>query len=368
MRERLVEALECETVDVYLYVALDDPAVAVRRSWDVFTAAPSATEAQVLTAARDLNARVRFHRGPDPDGAAASQLSKVHACWLWIQEEEPYDWIVRTRPDLAWIEPVPPLNALPNDRVYVPGHFWPLADQFAVVPRQHAPVFFSAVDSLHVNASDWLVPGAGVPESLLFWHLATHAVPIQLYDGFVYAIARYNEGANCATLHLVRNLVCVAALGEDCGTALFAAFRRKCENLFNSKDDEDNVIAPLEDLRARLLAAPRPSDTLVVTTSGWDHDRVVGQLAFTFSTHDRRVDLAAAFLAYLDALIIDAAPNAACRPAVEHMLRNVTRALHDATLDLWTTHIGTMRCVPRCTEAHIRPLLHHPRPLAFVVR
>ena len=158
----------------------------------------------------------------DADAAAARpQLAKAAACFALVEAAEAssgrrYDWVVRSRPDLAWVAPAPPVAALRGDRVYVPGHFWPLGDMVAVTPRRYAEGVFRAVDALGDDggcASEQVarVAGAGAPESALYRALAERAVPTQLYDGFAFALARHREGANCATLHLVHSSACAAA-------------------------------------------------------------------------------------------------------------------------------------------------------------
>jgi hypothetical protein len=82
-------------------------------------------------------------------------------------------------------------------------------------------------------------------------------VPVQIYDGFTYAIARafpieaaqfltiqnvdcclvgYREGANCHTLHLVHHYACIllahsgrlTLTAQECHEALFDAHKARC--------------------------------------------------------------------------------------------------------------------------------------------
>ncbi|KAJ1447939.1 hypothetical protein M885DRAFT_541002 [Pelagophyceae sp. CCMP2097] len=254
LRGRLLDALGC-AVDLYFHIAVDDATVKeAHREWDGFTCAPTFNESDVARFAEDLGWPVRalqFHQegaGAVPHrcgaGSAAPaafpQLHKVAACWGLIADPGEYDWFVRVRPDLAWLAPVQPLRTFARDRVYVSGHFWPIGDQFAIVPAQFARVYFRAIESYYecrhrcdASPTPFYLQGTGAPESLLLRHLAESEVPAQLYDGFAYAIARHNEGANCLTLHLVHHHACVLLDGGGgCQKALFDVYRARCEREF----------------------------------------------------------------------------------------------------------------------------------------
>jgi hypothetical protein len=95
------------------------------------------------------------------------QLYKTAACFGLIESAEhtrtsmgqrPYDWIVRVRPDLAWVGTIAPLYSFRKDRVYLPGHFWPVGDMFAIVPRHLARSYFRAIDSFYDCTSSWVPP------------------------------------------------------------------------------------------------------------------------------------------------------------------------------------------------------------------
>lgn len=386
LRSRLLEAFECESVEPFFYLALDDPEVSLRRPWDHFSRAPPASEADVLSAVAEFrSARVYIHadRGEE-DSAAISQLSKLASCWRLVEAAEretgdEYDWVIRARPDLAWVERVLPLRYFAADRAYVSAHYWPIADQFAIVPRHLAPVYFAAIEALEphpTNCTNWLVQGAGVPESALFKHLVDAKLPIQLYDGFTYVVARFFEGANCATLHLAHNFACLMIFpkeSESCGRAFFRAYAARCAATFPSTIDPQNPsldVRPLRDLRERLRREITSShfiedvpSPLVLTTSGWDKSRIVGQLALSFlpKSGDRlRYRLVVAVTDLLDTLL--AQPLWQHDSGAPSPVMNATVALHHIFLDLWSSHVGTTRCVPTCTEAHIASLWRQPQP------
>ena len=179
-RRRLVDGLECETVDVFFYLALEEThETGARKAWDYFTRPPVISPQEVCNAALEFNPIVTvLHR----DGAAflqndcgedsrpdivLPQLYKTAACFGLIESAEhtrtsmgqrPYDWIVRVRPDLAWVGTIAPLYSFRKDRVYLPGHFWPVGDMFAIVPRHLARSYFRAIDSFYDCTSSWVPP------------------------------------------------------------------------------------------------------------------------------------------------------------------------------------------------------------------
>lgn len=171
LKKRLIEPLECETVDIYFYLELEEPReLTLRQAWDNFTQQPAITAEEVRAAALEFNpVTIVLHHGdikPLPHscgekGAPAksfSQLYKMAACFGLIESAENvdtrpppkhYDWIVRARPDLAWVGSVIPLESFRRDRVFLPAHFWPVGDMFALVPRQLARTYFRAIDSFY---------------------------------------------------------------------------------------------------------------------------------------------------------------------------------------------------------------------------
>ena len=80
-----------------------------------------------------------------------------------------YDWIVRTRPDLGWLAPPPPLSSLSAAHVHVPDNIFPINDNFAVVPRALAPRYFEAARGYYqCDRGGWFAPGSGDTESVLY--------------------------------------------------------------------------------------------------------------------------------------------------------------------------------------------------------
>lgn len=382
LQSRLVASLGCEVVDLFLYVAIEDPAVTTRRSWDRFSRAPASSETAVRAAARELGALVVIDREEQSYASAAhSQLAKVAACWRHVEQAElargRYDWIVRARPDLAWLEQPPPLSLFPADRVYVPAHYWPLADQFALVPRRFASSVFGAFDALETasNCTDWQVPGAGVPESAVYRRLVDEDVPVQVYDGFIYVIARYFEGGACASLHLARSFACaiIAADPEQCHKALFRAYAARCRATVPATTESTapaslDDLLPLrhlrDDLRLQRSLEEPPDAPLVLTTSGWDQGRVVAQLAMSFrpDAHLLRSRLKNAFARFVDNLL----DEPLWQRGTPQPVGNASLELHALFLDLWRSHVGTARCVPACVGADVTALFETPRPFRLM--
>ena len=47
-----------------------------------------------------------------------------------------YHWVVRSRWDIGYVSPLPPLAALSAAHVHVPYNYWPFTDQFALVRNE----------------------------------------------------------------------------------------------------------------------------------------------------------------------------------------------------------------------------------------
>lgn len=102
-----------------------------------------------------------------------SALLRAHECMNLVRDYEKahglrYDWVAKTRPDIAFGDPIPSLKLLESDRVFINQHDprasmdafptmrekfpenaeamlrEPFSDHIAIVPRQLADVFFSA--------------------------------------------------------------------------------------------------------------------------------------------------------------------------------------------------------------------------------
>ena len=372
-KERLVDALGCAAVDSFFYLNLDNT-----QQRDDLLPAPNVTVEAVHAAAREFDpVSVTLHVRDDSlksdEDDAHAQLSKAAACYSLIEASElaarkRYDWVVRTRPDLAWVAAVPPVKSLYEDRVYVSQHSWPVGDAFFVAPGKLAREVFRAVDALGqdspCDASQ--VEGKSV-ESALHRHLASRKIPTQLYDGFAFVAARWREGGDCRGLKQVHASACVLAaneglVNENCQTAVARPYEEGCRMDFPPLGGESTTEAPdFDDAAWRAAAAPKlakapfvgQNRVLVVTTAGHDGPALVGQLALCFVGAVRVDNVAKA----LGALLGDLSDGSLGWTTAR-------RELHDATLDgLWSHHRGTVRCTPACAQADVSPVIEgvgHP--------
>eukprot|EP00752_Nemacystus_decipiens_P011187 g9941.t1 len=141
------------------------------------------------------------------------QLYKMKAVYRMMQEHEtatkrPYTWIIRSRLDIAWMLPLQPLSRFSPSRVYAGHNFFPLADQFLLVPRRFAPTLFEAVRLCYDCGALQAQSKSGIPaqtESLLRMVLrgedGSHdVVPFGYYE-FPVVMVRNNEGGVCEVLH-----------------------------------------------------------------------------------------------------------------------------------------------------------------------
>lgn len=200
----------------------------------IFAPAPSSKQDAAAALASFAPTRVVWHQEgagvvPNsctdglPDPTSHPQLWKLAACYRMVEQHEreqgwQYTWVVRARPDTGWLENAPPVQAFTADRIYVgQPSVWPLNDQFALIPRHLAGVYFSAINSFYAcgdgstggsgsesgggglarRGSRWWFPdGVGAPEALLAKHLHEHGVRVQPYD-WHFVIVRALEGARC---------------------------------------------------------------------------------------------------------------------------------------------------------------------------
>lgn len=99
--------------------------------------------------------------------------------------------------------PMPPLVRFPQTRVYAGHNFFPLADQFLLVPRRFAHTVFGAIslcfDCKALKAQQESKLQAQT-ESLLHTAMRQDNVPIGYYE-FPVVIVRSNEGGVCKVLH-----------------------------------------------------------------------------------------------------------------------------------------------------------------------
>jgi hypothetical protein len=69
-----------------------------------------------------------------PSKQAGPQLLKMHKCFQLVMEHEKtrgfkYEWVIRSRPDLGWIFPMPSISSFSNKHIYVTSKYWPMGDQ-----------------------------------------------------------------------------------------------------------------------------------------------------------------------------------------------------------------------------------------------
>lgn len=150
---------------------------------------------------------------------------------------------------------MPPVSRFPPIRVTAGHNFFPIADQFLLVPRQFAPVVFGAVSLCYSCSVLKKQVEAGVPaqtESFLRLAMRQAGVPFGFYE-FPIVIVRNNEGGVCSVLH-AHNVVCqllVSGLLIDpaavkCSTVMNRWHRNACREMFPPLfgNDADIQITP----------------------------------------------------------------------------------------------------------------------------
>lgn len=110
--------------------------------------------------------------------AAWPSLQSVHGCFDLVHAYEKrngvrFDWLVRTRFDLGYFQPLPPLSSFSPGAVHLPYTSLPIADTFAIVPRRFAEAYFKADEACtdcRTQASE-KTRHAGSTELVLINHL-----------------------------------------------------------------------------------------------------------------------------------------------------------------------------------------------------
>lgn len=160
--------------------------------------------------------------------------------------------------------PMPPLSRFPPTRVYAGHNFFPLADQFLLIPRQYAHTVFTAVNLCYTCDVLKVQAESGIPaqtESFLRLALLRAGVPFGYYE-FPIVIVRSNEGGVCGVLHphkLTCQMLQWAGLIDPqaptdgrqtpiapCTYAVTRWHRRACLKMFPPFYDKDSTSASLQ--------------------------------------------------------------------------------------------------------------------------
>ena len=367
IKKNFVEALGCET-ESFFYLATEADH-GRNGTWDSFRGADVDSEVVTFgpTTFHPREAPLIRHSCPrNGDQDAYYQLYKNAACFEMIkqreQEAKRFDWVLRARPDVAWITKIPPLSALAKGRIYLSTNYYPIADHVALMDRDLAAIYFSAIETFY-DCTDACPAVGGGPENVLFRHLVNKGVPVHIVDDWIFVVVRYFEGPNCVAINGAHRLSCAAyatATKTDitrCQRTVDALYRSLCQRTFPdfplrhpiAEFDIDRLKFDL-----RKTSFTHEDDVLVTTTSGLDSTgAVVGQLATVFtglrqSNESPRRLLTSALADQIDSLTTTNKSNASL-------------ALHLVTMAFWDDfHAGTTRCVPQCTTADVVPLMKEP--------
>ncbi|CAM9607484.1 unnamed protein product [Ectocarpus fasciculatus] len=278
-KKNLIEQLDIDChVDVFMHISVEDEVPRRYRKGDFEDALAftphTPQETEVEHAVGLLNPiSIEYHQeqaGYIPNGCetrceinAYWQLYKMKAVYRMMEEHEAttglsYTWVIRSRLDIAWMLPLPPLSRFPPTRVYAGHNFFPLADQFLLAPRRFAQSLFGAVslcyDCQALKAHrESKVPAQveGLLRAALRRGHGHGAVPFGYYE-FPVVIVRSNEGGVCEVLHphklacemmrasgLMGPLTAAAAGGgqpTSCLDMMNRWHRQACVEMFPSRD------------------------------------------------------------------------------------------------------------------------------------
>lgn len=235
-------AVNATSLDVFFHIGLHDVAKDATK-----TAALKESETRkaatvmrpvILSIYNDssfnLNREAHADCPPDLNPASAEyppSLLRASQCMALVKSYEErnnirYDWIVKTRPDVAIGDPVAPIAQLQQDRAYINEHIpgastpafstirelypqnaakilhKPFADHIAMVPRKLADTFFSA----HLAAGECLnrlqKSRLVNAEAVMGMWLIKHALRYETMPWF-WILVRDREGPECARLRWV---------------------------------------------------------------------------------------------------------------------------------------------------------------------
>lgn len=235
-------AANSTTLDIFFHIGLHDIA---KNSSETASTAESETRkaANIMKpvvlsiyndSMLDLNANMHLACPQDLQHACTAYppaLLRASQCMALVQSHElknsiRYDWIVKTRPDIAFGDPVAPITRLQQDRVYINEHIpgtstpafttirelysqnaakflnKPFADHIAMVPRKLADTFFSS----HLAAGECLnrVQKSRLvnAETIMGMWLIKHAIRYETLPWF-WILVRDRRGPECSRLRWV---------------------------------------------------------------------------------------------------------------------------------------------------------------------
>lgn len=121
--------------------------------------------------------------------AYLQQLHALKSCnqlKLAYQKENDihYDCVIRCRPDIFFMSPVPKLENLDLNSIYLPDfhHFDGCNDRFAVGNSKNMTIYFNKIDCIHEYVHDYYV-NEKIPlsaEMFTIIHLRTHNIPTDI--------------------------------------------------------------------------------------------------------------------------------------------------------------------------------------------
>ncbi|GMI52734.1 hypothetical protein ScalyP_jg6391, partial [Parmales sp. scaly parma] len=125
------------------------------------------------------------------------QLVYLMATKYQREREWKFGWFVRVRPDMAWLVAVEvEVESFATDRntIWVPqNNFFPMNDQFAIIPAAAADTYFNSVEGLFVCSTFEHFPPQHSPEYVMYKHLVSdNKAKIEFYD-FHAVIVREGE-------------------------------------------------------------------------------------------------------------------------------------------------------------------------------
>eukprot|EP00667_Euglena_gracilis_P007309 EG_transcript_7384 len=104
-----------------------------------------------------------------------------------------FQWVVFARPDVTYVDPLPPLRRLSPSQLYIPawGDFGGINDRFAIVPRLYTTPYFHLYSALCAEGPAKSVPfSAKNPERIYRWQLNREHVPLAVIHNFYFVRTR----------------------------------------------------------------------------------------------------------------------------------------------------------------------------------
>jgi hypothetical protein len=331
-----------------------------------------------------------------------AQVWKLDACFNLVRSSsKPFEFVVRARPDMAWLTPVPDISSFASNRLYLlQNNFFPANDQFFMIPRAlfnkiadfrrtydsimaAAPITTatSTIDTsgttiIRIDEEDdpTIFPnGAGYPDCFFWKHIINSQVNFQFFD-FDTVIVRDNNRARCNSLFKTHNFACSVlatydgnVAGDTCVDMFNSLLSTICRETFSVSNEDKELGIEGYDYEAewqRFASRPRIIEektaeaaasnyySFVVNEMSYYENEAVGYTAHGFAIRASVLREIDRITRYRRAARVDDETNAKAEEQ-----RASTREFANAMNLLWSESIAVRTCIPSCSKSEMDSIM-----------